>query len=345
MKSPLARLKQAFLWFEEKPMVIIFVAAGATIAVAFFLASSVGYIHVLKRVYGLHAFSWLIVCLIGEVLAYLGYVFTLRDMAKVDDGEELKLGFSLKAVIAGFGVFTATRSTGGFAVDYWAFRKGGASKRDAVGRVLALGFLEYVMLGIIALAASTTLYFHLDGHASDWATFPSLLIVPVVVVALFITSTKRADRLMRLKRDSGFLKKSLSKTVRGALNVRLLLSSPRQHGLGVIGNALYWAGDIACLWAALEFVGGKQITLAALVLGYSGGYVLTRRALPAGGAGFVEAALTFALVGMGLHFTHALIGVIVYRLFNFWLPIIPALFIMPTIRQLRGRFHEAKQPR
>ena len=41
------------------------------------------------------------------------------------------------------------------------------------------------------------------------------------------------------------------------------------------------------------------IAAAALVLGYAGGYVLTRRALPAGGAGFVEFALTFALVGMG----------------------------------------------
>ena len=33
------------------------------------------------------------------------------------------------------------------------------------------------------------------------------------------------------------------------------------------------------------------------------GYVLTRRALPAGGAGFVEIALTLALVGMGMHYT------------------------------------------
>ena len=62
---------------------------------------------------------------------------------------------------------------------------------------------------------------------------------------------------------------------------------------------LYWAGDIACLWAALQLVGGKQITISALILAYSGGYVLSRRSLPAGGAGVVEIALTLALVGMG----------------------------------------------
>jgi uncharacterized membrane protein YbhN (UPF0104 family) len=81
--------------------------------------------------------------------------------------------------------------------------------------------------------------------------------------------------------------------------------------------------------------------VAALVLAYSGGYVLTRRALPAGGAGLVEVALTFALVGMGMHFVPALVGVIIYRLFNFWLPIVPALILLPALRDLRARFREA----
>ena len=77
----------------------------------------------------------------------------------------------------------------------------------------------------------------------------------------------------------------------GAGNVRSLIVNPREHELGPIGNSLYWAGDVLCLWAALQLVGGKHITLAALVLAYASGYVLTRRALPAGGAGIVEVAL------------------------------------------------------
>ncbi len=36
-------------------------------------------------------------------------------------------------------------------------------------------------------------------------------------------------------------------------------------------------------------------------------------------------------------------GVVIYRLFNFWLPIIPALALMPAIRDLRERFHKAEQ--
>ena len=113
---------------------------------------------------------------------------------------------------------------------------------------------------------------------------------------------------------------------------------------GRLGNWLYWCGDILCLWAALQ-LGGGRLTAAALVLAYSGGYVLTRRALPAGGAGLVEVALTFALVGMGMRFAPALVGVIIYRLFNFWLPIVPALIIMPALRDLRARFREAEPAR
>jgi len=71
--------------------------------------------------------------------------------------------------------------------------------------------------------------------------------------------------------------------------------------------------------------------------------VLTRRSLPAGGAGLVEVALTFALVWMGLPFARTLVAVVIYRLFNFWLPILPAMLLMPAIKQLRERFQRAEQ--
>ena len=323
---------------EEKPLAVIGVAAGTTIATALVLGSYAGWPHVLRRIYAPHSWGWLAVCLAGELIAYGGYVLTIRDMSRVDGGPEMDMAGSTQAVVAGFGVFAATRASGGFAVDYWAFRRAGAGRRDAVSRVLALGFIEYAVLGVIALAASFALYFRLDGHASAWTTLPSLLVVPTFAAAFYVTSPKRVRRLSRPR--SGVIKGPLSKGVAAADNARSMLLSPREHGLGVIGNVLYWAGDILCLWAALQLAGGMHITLAALVLGYSGGYVLTRRALPMGGAGVVEVALTIALVGMGLHFVPALVGVVIYRLFNFWLPIVPALIMLPAIRELRRRFED-----
>jgi uncharacterized membrane protein YbhN (UPF0104 family) len=336
-------VRDQLLRVEDKPLAVVVAAAGATMVVSYVLAVSVGWKHVSHVVYAKHSWMWLSVCLAGELLAYLGYVLTLRDIARVDGGPEMDFAASTKTVVAGFGVFAATRGSGGFAVDYWAFRREGAGRRDAARRVLALGFLEFATLSIVALIAAAALYAGLDGHAGETATFPALIVIPCIALALWATSYERSRRLSRHQPNGGWFRRLVADSVSGAAKARTMLTSPREHGLGVFGMTLYWAGDIACLWAALQLVGGKQITLSALILAYSGGYVLSRRSLPAGGAGVVEIALTLALVGMGVPFAPALVAVLIYRLFNFWLPIVPALMLIPTIRDLRDRFQRAEQ--
>ncbi len=341
--SCLRFLQRLFVKLEEKPLVVVLVAAGATIVVSFVLASSAGWARIGRIAYAKHAWVWLAACLLGEVVAYVGYVLTLRDVARVDHGPEMDLSVSAKTVVAGFGVFAATRGSGGFAVDYWALRREGAGRRDAVGRVLALGFLEYATLSVVALVASAALFVRVDGHAGESVTLPSLLVIPALVFALWATSRRRAERLSRRTPGQGWFRRTFADSVAGARKARVLMLSPREHGLGVLGMTLYWAGDLACLWAALQLVGGHQLTISALILAYSGGYVLSRRSLPAGGAGFVEVALTLALVGMGERFAPAVIAVLIYRLFNFWLPIVPALALIPTIHHLRRRFQRAEE--
>ena len=334
---------RALLRAEQKPLLVVFASAVATAGVSVLLAAYAGWPHVLHLLYAPHSWLWLLVCLAGEVVAYAGYVLTVRDMARVHGGSEMSVKLSTAAVVGGFGVFAATRASGGFAVDYWAFRRTGAARREALTRVLGLGFLEYTVLSTAALVASALLYLHLDGYAGDGVTLPSLILIPVIVLALWATSPRRVGRLSRPRR--GLVKRILADSVAGAGYVRRMLASPGEHGLGVLGSFAYWAGDILCLWAALQIV-NSQISVAALVLAYSGGYVLTRRSLPAGGAGLLEVALTLALVGMGMHFVPALVGVIIYRLFNFWLPIVPALFLLPALRDLRAQFRDAeREPR
>ncbi|HZS58545.1 MAG TPA: YbhN family protein [Gemmatimonadaceae bacterium] len=331
--------RNAYLAAEEKPLLIVLVAAGATVAVAVVLGALAGWPRVRHVMYQRHSWSWLLVCLLGELVAYGGYVLTVRDMARVDEGPELDLSASVTTVVGGFGVFAATRGSGGFAVDYWALRKAGSSPEDATRRVLGLTFLEYVVLSVGALIASALLYFSLDGHASDGVTLPSLVVVPILGIGLWLTAPHRAKRFSRLR--GNWFKRTFADSVAGAARVRGLMTSPREHGLGVLGNVCYWGGDILCLWAAIQLVNG-HLTVAKLVVAYSGGYVLTRRALPAGGAGIVEVALTLALAGLGMHFGRALLAVVVYRLFNFWLPIVPALACMPALRELRSRFAVAR---
>ena len=334
------KFRRSYVYLEDHPIVVVVVAGAVTVGVVLALAWQAGWGHVSRVAFAGHSWGWLAVCLVGELVAYGGYALTVRDMARVDDGAELGLATSARAVVAGFGVFAATRSSGGFAVDYWAIREAGVGKRDAVRRVLGLGFLEYVVLSVSALVASALLFFRFDGYARPSITLPSLIVVPVLLVAAWLTSPRRADRLSRPRQ--GRLRGWFADSVAGAATVRELLRRPGKHGLGVLGATVYYAGDILCLYAALRLV-NVQLPIAALVLAYAAGYLLTRRALPAGGAGFVEVALTFALVGFGVGLAHALLGVAIYRVFNFWLPIIPALALMPAIRDLRQRFQRAEE--
>jgi uncharacterized protein (TIRG00374 family) len=87
---------------------------------------------------------------------------------------------------------------------------------------------------------------------------------------------------------------------------------------------VYWVGDVACLWAALQSV-GRPLPLAELVLAYATGYAATILPLPFGGVGGVEAAMTYALTAVGVPLAPALVAVAVYRLFGFWVPTVPAL--------------------
>jgi uncharacterized membrane protein YbhN (UPF0104 family) len=69
------------------------------------------------------------------------------------------------------------------------------------------------------------------------------------------------------------------------------------------------------------------------VLAHAVGYVLTRRTLPFAGAGIVEVLMPLTLVAAGAPFPGAVLGVIVYRIFNLWLPLVPALAALPFVRR------------
>jgi uncharacterized membrane protein YbhN (UPF0104 family) len=285
--------------------------------------------------------GWLGLCLGGELLAYAGYVLAIRDTAKVDHGPTLTFGRSIQTVIAGFGVFAATRTSGGFAADYWVLRSAGEDRDGAMARVLALGALEYAILAPAALCSAIAIL--VDGENVPLTiTLPWLAVIPGAFAAVWVSSPKRAARYADAG-GGGRLRRAFAHAVAGLAILRsMFVAPPREHGLGLIGTALYWAGDIACLWGALQVFGNPRLSLPALILGYATGYVLTRRSLPAGGAGIVEIALTFALHWVGFPFVRALLGVVVYRMFNLWLPILPALAVLPAVNELRRELEKAE---
>jgi uncharacterized membrane protein YbhN (UPF0104 family) len=335
--GPLRRSRDSV---EQRPLLVLVVPTVLALGAVALLADLAGAERIDRAARNLHP-GWLVLCLGGELLAYAGYVLAIRDTAKVDHGPTLTFGRSIQTVIAGFGVFAATRTSGGFAADYWVLRSAGEDRDGAMARVLALGALEYAILAPAALCSAIAIL--VDGENVPLTiTLPWLAVIPGAFAAVWVSSPKRAARYADAG-GGGRLRRAFAHAVAGLAILRsMFVAPPREHGLGLIGTALYWAGDIACLWGALQVFGNPRLSLPALILGYATGYVLTRRSLPAGGAGIVEIALTFALHWVGFPFVRALLGVVVYRMFNLWLPILPALAVLPAVNELRRELEEAE---
>jgi uncharacterized membrane protein YbhN (UPF0104 family) len=327
--------KSVALELERHKFLILLIAGALALAAAMGLADMAGYGRLVDAVQDVVP-TWFAVCFGSQVVAYFGYVLAVRDIARVDGGPLLSLRLSMASVVAGFGVFAATHAAGGFSVDYWTFRRSGLRRREAVARVLALGALEYTVLAPAALVCAVVLLFGTGGHVQHAMTYPWLAVIPGFLAALWVSSPKRAARLSD-PGNGGRIRQSFAHLVAGIVKLRHLVTKPHLHWAGIVGVSLYWLGDIACLWAALKIY-NAEISTPALILAYATGYVLTRRSLPAGGAGLVEVLMTFALVWVGVPLAPALLGVVTYRLFNFWLPVIPALAALPAVRRMRQDF-------
>src|SRR5436190_7991229 len=185
-------VRRALAWVERRPLLVLLVPTALALGAVAGLAYVAGAERLDRAARSLHP-AWLVLCLGGELLAYAGYVLAVRDTAKVDRGPTLSFGVSVRTVIAGFGVFAATRTSGGFAVDYWALRSAGEDRDGAVARVLALGALEYAVLAPAALCSAIALIVSGE-HVSLGLTLPWLAVIPGAFAAVWISSPKRAPR-------------------------------------------------------------------------------------------------------------------------------------------------------
>jgi hypothetical protein len=105
----------------------------------------------------------------------------------------------------------------------------------------------------------------------------------------------------------------------------------RRGDAGLLGSLMWWGFDIAVLWACFEAFGDSP-TVAVLVVAYFVGTLANTLPLP-GGVGGVEGGMVGALVAFGVDPSLALVAVLAYRGFAFWLPIVPGVISYLTLRR------------
>lgn len=335
----------------DRRKAIITVALGLVLVVG--VVAAIGQVtsfHHILRALGRADGTWFPVCLGGELLVYAGYIAAYRDVARVDGGPCFSLWTATRVVALGFGAFIVATSAGSLGLDYWALHRAGERPRVAFRRVLALNSVEWMVLAIFAFLAATLVVVDVSDAPLAMA-LAWLVVVPLcVVAAAWVSSPRRSERLTSLSRERVELvrdprtwprwlgnaaRAGFSDAVGGVVLVRHLLARPRRYLGALLGFAVFWAGDITTLYAALRAF-GIHPSVPSLALAYATAYVVTMLPLPAGGSGGIEAGLAFSLNAVGIPLAQALLATLVYRVFTLWLPLAPAALAVTQVRALEA---------
>jgi uncharacterized protein (TIRG00374 family) len=214
----------------------------------------------------------------------------------------------------------------GTSLGYKLLTNAGASGPEAGFAIASQGLGSAVVLNII-LWAGLVVSIPARGFDPLYGTAAILggLLLAAVGVAVLL-ATRGEDRVISLScRVAGRLPYVDADTVAGALRrvaeqLRTLMSQPKVLLRATGWAAANWILDMGAL-AVFLYAFGARPPIVGLVVAYGVAYVLAAIPITPGGLGVVEATLTAVLVGFGVPRGQALVGVVSYRVANFWLPI------------------------
>jgi uncharacterized membrane protein YbhN (UPF0104 family) len=252
---------------------------------------------------------------VAVAVSYLGYTIAYREVANAEKCD-LSFAETLRLVSSGFGPLSPR---GGFSIDVRELTKRGIDNDIAKQRVRVLGLLEYAVLAPATLVAA--IYMQVNGLRAQSGLVPSWIIgVPLgTIIAVWLLV--RYHRRGRPQTWWSPLRNNLD----AIDDLFTLLKSGRRTPTAAFGMLIYWAGEIAALGLCIDIFGHRRGAVAVITVGYATGYALARRALPLAGAGVVEGLMPFALSWVGFPLAASVLAVIAYRIFNLWLPMIPAV--------------------
>lgn len=318
------------------------IALGITAAVVALIDQAVRNADLVSRLRGAMP-GWLLVCALGETLAYAGFVVSYQAMARFCGGPRLPATLVVRVVGLSFGAFSVATAIGGLSVDFWALREAGEDAASASARVIALETLRWAVLALATCVAAVLVLVGV-AYRRTWIVPVAWLVITALAFAGGLWVSAPSHRGL-FPPSGGRLRRGLAIAVSALLYIRRLLvdrSGARRRAVG--GAALFWAGELLCAWAALRAF-GTRLGVAPLLLGYTTGYVSTGLPLPFGGAGGVDAALTGGFVLAGAPLGSALLGAVAFRVFSFWLPAVGAALSVLTVRGLRESLRQVRQAR
>lgn len=293
--------------------------------------------------------AWLAAAAASTVVMFVGYVALFKAVfstVRLAWRESYQITM---AALAASRLFSAG-GAGGVILQAWALRRAGMQARDVADRTVTFIVLTYlVYTGAIVLFGYALHWELLPGEHPFALTFvPATVALVVTVVGLSLAFVppdlqRRMDsyssgghgRRRRLMTKAARVPETISAGMREALR-RISARDP-----SVLGAVVFWAGQIAALWASFQAFGDSP-PLAVLVLGFYIGMLGNLLPLP-GGVGGVDAGMIGTFAAFGVDFGLATVAVLAYRAFTFWLPTVPGVIAYLQLRRTVDRWrHEGR---
>ncbi len=289
---------------------------------------------------------WLAVALLFTVLSFGGYVLLFQGIF-VRAGSRIDLRASYQITMAGLAAtrLFAAGGAGGIALTAWALRRSGMPRRTVADKSLAFLVLTYaVYMGTLVVIGLGLYSGVLPGPAPFAITvLPAIFAAACIGIALALSRVppdlqRRLEGFARQGGRMARLAQRLS-TAPAAFSagIREALCHVRERDPALLGAIAYWGFNIGVLWACFHAFAGHGPTWPVVIMAYFVGFFGNLLPLPAG-IGGVDGGMIGAFAAFGVDASLAIVAVLTYRAFAFWLPTIPGAIAYFQLRRTVARW-------
>jgi uncharacterized protein (TIRG00374 family) len=273
---------------------------------------------------------WLAGAALLEFCSFCGYVALFRAVF-VHRSSRIGWNASYQITLAGLAAtrLFAAAGAGGIALTAWALRRSGMERRLVASRLVTFMGLLYGVYMCALVIDGVGLYLHLWPGPAPFAITIIPAIFGAVVIGVFLSIAlvpRDFDRLMAARGEGeGILSRAARRLATipsaAATGIRTALALLRAREPGLLGAVAWWGFDIATLWACFHAFGYAPHK-GVIVMAYFVGWIANTLPLP-GGIGGVEGGMIGAFTAFGVGVQAAVVAVLAYRAFSFWLPTLP----------------------
>lgn len=290
---------------------------------------------------------YLILAIISEVISYMGAAWLLgiilsRLGHKISFYDRFKIGS-----IAAFAIhFFPMGTFGQGAIGYYFLKRKNVETGSILLMMILRVIITYAAFFIIFLVALI-----LVPTMTDLTLTPKIFAILFLMIVIagtwylwYLYRNKEVFRRVwrKIVKPANFflfrLKKKINQEKSDEIfediyeGLSLFGRKKRFSLLAILAGLIYWLGDIFCFFFVfLSF--GYLINFGVLTFSYGVGFLAGLISFIPGGLGVTEGSLGLILTGLGVPSAVAVVSILVFRLFSFWIWIPVGLYSFISLRK------------